>query len=288
MYSVLIPIYNYEVTQLVKALAAQADILALPYEIRCYDDGSGERTKSVHQALLSSPHIVYRELPSNLGRAAIRNLLAREAVYDNLLFLDGDSGILGSDFLSKYAEHFDNAIICGGRTYSTTPPSARHILHWKYGHQRETRSLAERRANPVRYFHSNNFMVQRKVILDQPFDESILGYGYEDLFLAGQLMEKGIQVHHIENPVEHLALEENAAFIEKTQNAVRNLKQLNAQGLSLHSKLESYGKRLEASGLAPLFRMFYKIRRSSIERNLFSANPNLRYLDYKKLWEYLI
>lgn len=291
MISVLIPIYNYAVTALVSDLKSQADKLGIAYEIRCYDDASESSYKEGNSALSKHDNIVYAELTENLGRAAIRNKLAKEAVYDNLIFLDCDSAIIRTNFLQIYLEHLDEAqadVIAGGRFYNENPPSADKYLHWKYGTERESRSLALRKANPQRYFHSNNFLVHKAIITRTPFDESISGYGYEDLLLAKKLYEdQSVKVQHIDNPIEHLGIEDNSTFLLKTKTAVQNLKLLNQAGLELNSKLETVGNRLRSLRMAPLYRTYYKLRKDKIEKNLLADNPNLRFLDYYKLQEYL-
>ena len=287
MISILIPVYNFAVMTLVEDLQSQVKKLGIDHEIRCYDDGSLPELKSKHHRLSTYDHIVYKELPENLGRAAIRNKLASEACYENLIFMDCDSALVGSDFLKLYMEQLGADVVCGGRSYADSLEAPSTVLHWKYGRQRECRSLAERQAEPQRYFHSNNFMIRKSTILTTPFDESISGYGYEDLLLGKQLQEKGIEVVHIDNPVQHLGLEVNQVFLDKTRTAVLNLKELNKAGLNLKSRLEVVGKRLQALKMAGVYKRFYEWRKSAIERNLVSDDPKLIYLDYYKLYVYM-
>lgn len=288
MLSILIPIYNYDVKPLVTALSVQVMASKLEAEILCFDDKSDMEFLQENEAIGSMPLVQYKALKNNKGRAAIRNLLAKEAQYDQLLFLDCDSGIISKDFLAEYLEHIEEQVVAGGRVYSDQAPSPQcKLLHWKYGTQKESRTLADRRKNPYIYFHSNNFMISRKLFLELGFDEGISGYGYEDLVLAKQLKEKNILIHHIENPIEHLCIEDHEAFLEKTKHAVKNLSQLNAAGLNMQTQLELAARKLRSFGMSGLFKLFYKKRQNTILKNLLSGNPNLRFLSYYKLYHYL-
>ncbi len=288
MLSILIPIYNYEVTQLVSDLSYQLVDLNLVGEIRCYDDASEEHFQKANAQLGTIPLVIYQNLAHNLGRAAIRNKLATEAQYETLLFLDCDSGIVRSSFLSEYMQHRSKEIVTGGRIYPVEPPIDTALsLHWKYGHQRESKGVAERKQNPYTLFHSNNFLIQKDLFLDIKFDEGIRGYGYEDLVLAKALQSRGIMVTVIDNPVMHLCIERNEEFLSKTRKAVQNLYALNQQGLHMNTKLERASRRISRFGMGGLFSYFYKRREASIMQNLLSADPNLRFLAYYKLKHYL-
>ncbi|HEX8350923.1 MAG TPA: glycosyltransferase, partial [Hymenobacter sp.] len=74
--SILIPIYNRDVTELVQTLQQQATEWEGPVEIICLDDGSQEEFRALNQPLASLAGVHYEELSHNIGRAAIRNRLA--------------------------------------------------------------------------------------------------------------------------------------------------------------------------------------------------------------------
>ena len=77
--SILIPIYNRDVTHLVQALVAQAADWAGPVEIICLDDGSLGQYRLINRELVELPSVSYEELPHNLGRSAVRNRLVATA-----------------------------------------------------------------------------------------------------------------------------------------------------------------------------------------------------------------
>jgi len=290
MLSILIPVYNYDVQPLVKQLVAQAQACKVPYEILCYDDCSEQAYKALNTSLSSLSNVDYLELDKNHGRSKIRNLLAAQAKYDYLLFLDCDSGMVRDNFLEVYIEHMDSTsdIIAGGRVYDDSPPTDSSLrLHWLYGSTKESRPLHERQASPCKYFHSNNFLIRRASFDKVKFVESIGTYGYEDLVFAEQARKSGIGIRHIDNPIEHLCLESNSRFLEKAKAAIDNLISLENNSLQIETNLTSVANRLKKTGLAYPFLKYYKWRENSVQKNLHSENPRLRSIDMYKLNYYL-
>lgn len=285
MLSILIPIYNYKVVKLVKALKKQCDKAKIKYEILCLDDGSKSKIKYENSVLSSYFGINYTELSENLGRARIRNWLAKIAAFDNLLFLDCDSKVIKKDFISNYLKYInDFEVIAGGRIYSPKSPRAKSKkLHWLYGSKRESKNAKNRQKNIINYFHSNNFLVKREIVIKYPFDEKIDGYGYEDILWAKHLFEKGISINHINNEIEHLGLEKKDVFLKKTKKSIENLKKINAENTKIQTRLMSLLATLQKYRLEKLVLSYCKKNKLKIERNLLSDNPNLYYLDLYKI-----
>ena len=123
--SILIPTYNNVCLELVKSLQAQASLLYsssdslslsshFEYEILVADDGStDERTVEGNRIINTLPRCRYIERKENVGRAAIRNFLAREAKYTWLLLVDSDLHIDHPNFLLNYLKA-EGDIIVGG------------------------------------------------------------------------------------------------------------------------------------------------------------------------------
>src|SRR5689334_1624674 len=105
MISILVPVYNFDVTELAADLSRQLTALQKPGEIILYDDGSEEKFRHINSATTRLPHVQYIEAGINHGRIRIRQLLAEKAQYDWLLFLDGDSKLHFDGFLHDYAVH---------------------------------------------------------------------------------------------------------------------------------------------------------------------------------------
>ena len=91
MLSILIPIYNFKVVKLVETLQKQCEKAKITYEVVCFDDQSQTKYKKDNVILSNYFGVNYTELSENLGRARIRNWMAKIASYDNLLFLDCDT-----------------------------------------------------------------------------------------------------------------------------------------------------------------------------------------------------
>lgn len=285
MLSILIPIYNFKVVKLVSTLHKQCEKAKCSYEILAFDDQSKDEFKKVNAVLRGYFGVNYTELSQNLGRAKIRNWLAKSASYENLLYLDCDSKVSGKNFIGTYLSHIKNYdVISGGRGYAPKPPRAyTKKLHWLYGTKKESKNAVFRNKNSVSYFHSNNFLIRRDIILKTPFKEDVVGYGYEDLELAKEIQKQGYSIRHIDNQIEHLGLEKNKVFLEKSRNAIDNLLQLKYDGIDLPTNIEKYASRLYDFGFHEDFLRFYQKRKNRIENNLLSKQPKLKNLDFYKL-----
>ena len=140
--SILIPTYNNVCLELVKSLQAQASLLYsssdslslsshFEYEILVADDGStDERTIEGNRIINTLPHCRYIERKENVGRAAIRNFLAREAKYTWLLLVDSDLHIDHPNFLLNYLKA-EGDIIVGGLKIGGDAEAMNHNLRYR-------------------------------------------------------------------------------------------------------------------------------------------------------------
>ncbi|MEM9931776.1 MAG: hypothetical protein AAF840_18380, partial [Bacteroidota bacterium] len=162
--------------------------------------------------------------------------------YDFLLLMDAD-GWPTPSFLSTYCDWLkqeqakSNFVCVGGRSYSSVNPAPGKHLHWYYGRERESKPAEVRRQQPYLGFQSNNFLVAREVLLQHPFPEQVEGYGHEDTLWGQQLSRRQIPIYHLDNPVEHLGLENNQVFLQKQREAIRNLTLLHQQFPHLRTRL---------------------------------------------------
>ena len=130
MLSILIPTYNFDIRGLVRDLYEQCNSENIIHEILCYDDGSRKEMQQSNHAIVEMATVIYKILPENLGRSKIRNLMAKEAHYDHVLFLDCDSGIIQQDFIKSYLSNLEErVIVCGGRRYAEAPPQDLSLIH---------------------------------------------------------------------------------------------------------------------------------------------------------------
>ncbi len=290
MLSILIPIYNCDVSHLVGELRRQAETLGVHCEICLLDDASEASFQICNRQWTQKINIRYEELPQNIGRAAIRNRLGSMAKFEYLLFMDCDSGIVVPNYLETYVAHLQaDRLLYGGRTYLSKPPAdPQYLLHWHYGRQREQQDFTARQAEPYHAFMTNNFLIPREIFQSIAFDEQIRTYGHEDTLFGAELARKGIEILHLNNPLLHLGLETNSVFLEKTATAVQNLALLHQNGKSASTRLsQTYNKLrkmrlVQAVGLA-----LQPLRPFWISQLTQSSRPNLRYLDLYKLSLYI-
>ncbi len=289
MISILIPTYNYNCFRLVESLHKQAEACAVPYEIIVIDDASTEKEPE-NQKINSLSHCQYAELKQNIGRSKIRNLLAKKAQYDCLLFMDCDLELISKKFISKYILSYTEkeTIICGGLIYSETPPARKNLyLHWKYGHKREVKSIQERKRKPYQSFLSSNFLINKSVFLQICFNEEIIEYGHEDTLFGIELKKQKFTILHIDNPVIHSGLQSSDLFIEKEQKSIENLQLISRfeqiEVLSKDIRILKYGLILKKLHLINTFAFLHKVTKPLLEKQLKSSYPSLFILDIYKL-----
>lgn len=224
MISICIPVYNFDVRNLVGELTRQGNRSGIPYEIILIDDCSSSYFRKVNEEVTGKNTFV--QLEKNEGRAKIRNLFPCHSKFGKLLYLDCDSSIISGDFLNNYiaaAGNYGSMVICGGTVYKEGIPPRNQRLRWKFGINRESLSSAVRRLTPFRFFMTNNFLIDRETLRKVKFDDRLAGYGHEDTLYGYHLMKNDINIAHIDNPVLHLCTETNSEYLAKTENSILNL-----------------------------------------------------------------
>ncbi len=290
MLSILIPVYNNDITRLVAELHDQCLHSGIEFEIICLDDGSEESSKQENKKVSKLSHCIWEELPYNVGRASIRNKLGNRAKYQKLLFLDADSAITHDSFISKYLTLCnDHPVIYGGREYkSYTPDDWRFKLHYLYGTYVESKPDQVRNKSPWLHFMSNNFLIEREIFLTTGFENTIKGYGYEDLIFAGKLKEQKIPVFHINNPVLHASLDACEIFLNKTESAIDNLLELNEEFPILYEvKLVKTVRFLQFIKLEYLVFKALALLSGMMKKNILGKNPKMVVFQLYKLYLYI-
>ena len=287
--SILIPIYNQCCVPLIEALAKQATALDIDFEIIVADDGStDELSVRQNRAINALPSCRYWERPVNVGRAAIRNALARESRYDWLLFIDGDLGVVRSDFVSSYLVAEGTYVVVGGIVIGDATAQLSRNLRFLYEKNAERHHTVEcRRLRPYADFHTANFMIRRTTMLDVLFDECFSRYGHEDVAFGMQLSRRGVSISHIDNPIGFLSFEPNALFVDKTDQAIQNLV-LHRDVLLEVSRLLALAERLHKSRLDLPLKLLYKPFRKAIRRQLCGENPVLALFNIYKIGEMVV
>lgn len=289
MLSILIPIYNDDVTKLVKELSYQCNRQKIAFEIICFDDGSRPKIKEKNEVLRSVFRVNYVEMSENLGRAKIRNWLAKSARFEYLLFLDGDTKLINKSFIKNYLALFPSPhIIVGGRIYKGKAPKAvSKTLHWTYGSQRESLPAAKRQKAGYQHFHSNNFIIPAHIAKQHPFDESIDGYGYEDLVFAYDLEQAGHYIHHVDNPTRHGKIEKTDDFIRKTKHSLKNLAILYQSGRLPQTRLTKAYELLKKYKIYNFTKKKLSQREDKYLADMKSASPNMRRFNLWKLLQFM-
>ena len=292
--SILIPTYNNVCFELVKTLQAQAALLSssaesLPssfhfeYEILVADDGSTDQTTIEDNRIINKlPLCHYIERKKNVGRAAIRNFLAKEAQYPWLLFIDSNMNVISNEFLANYQKEEENDVIYGGyqikkdaHTQKRLKYNLRYIFELASVQNGDYRM---RQTNPYGDFHTSNFIVKRSIMLKYPFDERFFHYGYEDVLWGKTLKNKQISIHHVDNPLGYEHFIGNMSFINKTEESLHTLYQFRRE-LQDYSKIISYANKVKSwhlyapcQRLFPLFSLPIKARLTGNKPSIFLFN----------------
>ena len=276
MLSILIPTYNYDCTALVQELQRQISATGITAEVIVMDDASPDsRLRNANRAIDHLPHCRLVQLPHNVGIARIRNLLADEAQYDYLLFLDSDVFPACDNFLSQYLQARNDAdVVCGGLLFRPTPPSPHCSLRYKYGSIVESQSVAQRMKQPYGEFRTLNFFISRKAFMHTRFNELFVRYGHEDTFFGKELQQKGFTITHIDNPIYHDVPDTNEQFLSKTRRSIENLRE-HYDILLSHVRLLRLYHKLRHLHLDALIAAIFGIIEPLLLRNLLGASPSL-------------
>ena len=286
MISVLIPTYNYAIFPLVFILFEQLEKQNIDFEIICLDDGS-TKFHAENNRINTLKNCSYSILEQNIGRSSIRNLLAKKARFDNLLFLDADVIPVYENFISKYIPYLnsDEKVIYGGIQYQKAKPEKSQILRWAYGNSREALSVEKRNENVYLSFLTLNFLITKSVFEKVRFNEKIPNLRHEDTLFSYDLKKANIKVIHIENPTIHHGLECSKVFLRKSEEALQGLdyliknKLISADYVRLSGRFDT----LKKYYLNGLYLLFYETFRKSLLRNLLGKKPSMLVFDLYRL-----
>ncbi len=231
MVSILIPVYNYDCTELVRELADSCMLAKVDFEIIVGNDCS---TDSVTlKALGCLGQLDYCRVingKENIGRAYMLNEMSQYARFPFLLIVDSDARLVNDSFIEKYIQAaVSHDVVCGGIEVRETDKSADNLLRYRYERgATKSRALGYRRKHPYEKFSTFNLLIRKRVFDMIKFDSHCCQYGYEDTVLGLDLMRKRIAVLHIDNPLIHTGIDSNASFLYKTHQSLEVLVNLDS------------------------------------------------------------
>lgn len=286
--SILIPTHNYDCSRLVYDLETQ---LSDDDEIIVGNDCSTDKSIVTKLNEIGNTGKSRLYTPSEnqhpLGRAAIRNALAREAKGEWLLFIDADAEVHSKTFIDDYLAAANNApVVCGGTGNLSECPSPECRLRYDYEVEAEKRFTVERRREfPYAQLTTFNFLIRRDIFLSICFDEKIREYGYEDTCFGFELKERGIAIHHIDNKLIHLGIEPSTVYLSKIETALRSLAKLELEQRR-QIRLSAFAMKLERYCLLGLVRCVFRLTKTQLRANLLGKHPNQKLFTFYKLGYY--
>lgn len=268
--SIVIPIYNWNVKNLVLTLYNQCIKLKIQFEIICVEDGSENTFEN--NKIKKLKYVTYKILSTNIGRSKIRNLLAKKAQSQFILFIDSDSCLSQNDnFIEKYLKESltiksHTELIYGQTLYALKKPKHNKLLHWTYGREIESRY---KKYN----FSSHHFLCKKTLFNKYQFNENIDSYGYEDVDFR-----QGKKIKYINNPLYHVGLKNTEKFIRDTESALRNI-----NTHSTNSKIFNIWTKISMMWGDKLVYCIFKIFKTLIIYNLKSNSPSMLIFQFYKL-----
>lgn len=283
--SVCIPVYNFDVRELLFDLKKEISDKGIDAEIILIDDASEDSFKTINKELENKVK-TFVFLEKNIGRSKIRNLFLQYAEGDYLLFLDCDAKIESCDFLSNYLNEInqDNRVEVIYGNFKISPLYSQSLRN-KYSAEREI--FPENKSADFSVFKTVNFVVKKEIFRKFPFHEELIHYGYEDYVFAKKMELAKVKFSAINNPVIHIDETTNDVFLDKTKTAINSLYQLsqNSENLIYIKDIKVFfiAQKLRKKNLSALVLFFYSILEKKLIKNLLSNKPNLRSLDFFKL-----
>lgn len=287
MLSILIPTKDYDCHLLVEELQRQGEALGCPYEILLGEDGTRPENLKLNMSaeLLDNCRRIIME--KNIGRANIRNALALEAKYRDILFIDCDAIVEKPDFLECYIKASqENEVVCGGLYHAEKQPDTECSLRFRYEKEADKqRDAATRNKAPYERFTTFNFAIRRELFISILFNPNIVRYGHEDTLFGKELERGGHSILHIDNRLLHNGLESNPIYLAKVELSILTLNEIKDSIGS--TPLINAAENLQKWHMHGIFMFFWRIFKGTIRKNLLSKAPSLAMLKIYKLGFYL-
>ncbi|UKM64639.1 glycosyltransferase family 2 protein [Flavobacteriaceae bacterium GSB9] len=288
MLSILIPTYNYNISNLVQEVHQQVCKAHVAFEIICFDDASSiytEHNKRTIESLAHSRIIISKD---NVGRVKARQSLSNQAKFKWLLFLDADVIPKSDTFITDYiknATSLNYDVFFGGFAYALNLQKKESTLRWKYGRKFEQVDASKRNQSPYSVIISANFLIKKSIFDKINLNFIRKSYGMDNLF-AAYLKENNVKVFHLNNEVYHVGVESNKTYLNKVEEAINTLLwAYNHDKMTAHeNKLLLTFIKIKKWKLNRFTAFLYRFLKFPIKKNLLGTNPNLYLLQFYKLF----
>ena len=223
--SILIPVYNWDISQLLHTLHQQCLNLAEPgmVEVIVVDDGSSQKFSNKRLAG-EFPEVQYKELSENTGRSAVRNTLIDLAQGADVLFLDADMLPDQDKFVQTYLDLARKGVdvVCGGISYQQIDKlDDAYSFYVHKSSKTEALPATVRNKTPWRYVFTSNILLRRDIVESVRFDPRFVSYGFEDIEW-GIRLAKSFELFHIDNPCTHMGIMKKLQDFNKMRDSVEN------------------------------------------------------------------
>lgn len=286
MISVLIPVHNYNICDLVKTLHKQLIAFKKDFEIICLDDNSNQQIKTSNLMINTLSNTSYSLSEKNNGIAITRQTLVEKAKYDWVILLDADVKLKDDLYIMNYLSTFKykSEVVFGGITYEDEIPIQNSLLRWKYGVTCEALNASKRNERPYKITSAANMMIKKELYKRLCLDSVGASYGM-DIFFGPQLKINKIPVLHISNEVYHLGLESSEKYLNKIKFGIETLLNLHDEKkIKIHEndllKTFVFSKKTR---LNYAFSMCFKLFENNLTRNLLGTNPSIKLLQLYKI-----
>ena len=287
MLSILLPVYNCHCEALVTELQRQCVESGTEFEIIVADDGSSVTSYVEHNLRIERLEGVrYITRKQNVGRSAIRNFLISQAQGEWLLFIDGDLTLDNSHFIRRYLQAKSNVVV-GGIRIGGDLNRWKNNLRYHYEKAYEQKNTPQdRQCHATKHFRTTNFLAHKDIMMDHPFDENFVQYGYEDVLFGKSLAMDHIAITHIDNPITLDFFESNSEFLDKTEQSLRTLYTFRNQ-LKGYSQLLETAEKIKKLHLQKLVNAAYFLVGQRIKKHLQGNNPSIFLFNVYKLMYYI-
>lgn len=200
-FSVVLPTYN-RLDMLLRVLRGlEHQVNAPEFEVIVINDGSTDATEKTLQSARYSFPFTFRSQP-NGGPGRARNHGVSLATGRFVIFI-GDDTVPEPQFLAEHAcvhreSNDDPLVACLG--YTGWPREVRVTAFMDYindyGLQFGYKLIKDGDVVPFNFFYTSNISIDRKALLEMPFDTTFPSAAWEDIEVAYRLEARGLKIRY--------------------------------------------------------------------------------------------